>query len=216
MKPSEVVWRKAVDSNTESSDCNMIPLRLLVTQAGDTCTGCSWEKNALRNRNCFSLLFFLLSRLVCVFLSETLRVLERQPTTGFSLLPHGMIIPLFCLNTSENLKISLPFTPLGSPHLSLSSLICLIALMVDQKKISHCQRNHPSLSQSNYKPGYFLPSAKHIADWYCMTSFSYLFYPKITEESTLILQWNCLGNFSKTSPLKLSLWKNHPLIAVWN
>lgn len=95
-----------------------------------------------------------------------------------------MIIPLFCLNTSENLKISLPFTPLGSPHLSLSSLICLIALMVDQKKISHCQRNHPSLSQSNYKPGYFLPSAKHIADWYCMTSFSYLFYPKIRGKYT--------------------------------
>lgn len=116
---------------------------------------------------------------------------------------------------SKNLP---PFHPSWfSPPLSLLSYLsyCLI-VMVDQKKISHCQRNHPSLSQSNYKPGYFLPSAKHIADWYCMTSFSYHFYPKITEESTLILQWNCLGNFSKTSPLKLSLWKNHPLIAVWN
>lgn len=116
-------------------------------------------------------------------------------------------MPLFHLNTWENLKISLPLYFL-SPSLSPFFLICLIALMVDQKKISYCQRNHPSLSQSNYKPGYFLPSAKHIADWYCMTSFSYLFYPKITVKSTLILQWNRLGtNFSKTSSLKLSLWK---------
>lgn len=119
-------------------------------------------------------------------------------------------MPLFHLNILENLKISLPLSSL-SLSLSLFSLICRIALMVDQKKISYCQRNHPSLSQSNYKPGYFLPSAKHIADWYCMTSFSYLFFPKITVKSTLILQWNCLGNFSKTSPLKLSLWKT----ALW-
>lgn len=115
-------------------------------------------------------------------------------------------MPLFHLNTSENLKISLPLCFL-SLSLSPFFLICLIALMVDQKKISYCQRSHPSLSQSNYKPGYFLPSAKHIAAWYCMTSFSYLFYLKITVKSTLMLQWNCLGNFSKTSLLKLSLWK---------
>lgn len=115
-------------------------------------------------------------------------------------------MPLFRLNTLENLKISLTLSSLTLSVSSLS-LICLLALMADQKKISHCQRNHPSLSQSNYKPGYFLPSAKHIADWYCMTSFSCFFHPKITVKSTLILQWNCLGNFSKTLPLKLSLWK---------
>lgn len=215
MKQSEVIWRKVVDSNTESSDCNMIPLRLLVTQAGDTCTGCSWEKDALRNRNSFS---FFPKQTSVPFPLVNLKSFGKTTNCGlFIVTPRDDNTSILSehFRKSENLPpFLLSQSPPPPPPPSL--LICLIALMVDQKKISHCQRNHPSLSQSNYKPGYFLPSAKHIADWYCMTSFSYLFYPKITEESTLILQWNCLGNFSKTSPLKLSLWKNHPLIAVWN
>lgn len=105
-------------------------------------------------------------------------VFSVQLTVGFPLQPHGMIMPLFHRNTSGKSK-NLPLSP-QSVSLFPGFLICLIALMVDQKKISFCLRSHPSLSQSNYKPGYFQPSAKHIAAWYCMTSFSYLSWLEIT------------------------------------
>lgn len=125
MKPSEVIWRKAVDSNTESSDCNMIPLRLLVTQAGDTCTGCSWEKNALRNRNCFSFLFFfLLSRLCLHF--PLLNLKSFGKTTNYGL----FIVTPWDDNTSilsEHFRKSKnlpPFYPSRfSPPLSLLSYL---------------------------------------------------------------------------------------------
>ena len=75
-------------------------------------------------------------------------------------------------------KISLPLSPQA---LFLSAFFFLSVLLpsVDQRKISFCLRNHPCLSQSNYKPGYFSLSAKHFADRYSMTLHSHLFYQKI-------------------------------------
>lgn len=113
-------------------------------------------------------------------------------SVGFSAVPHETIILLVCPQTSEEITKS-PLSPLLH---SLSLTFFLSVLLPPWLEISFCQRNHSSLSQSNYKAGYFLLLAKHIADWYCMTSFSHLFYSKITVKSTLALQWNCLGDHS--------------------
>lgn len=69
---------------------------------------------------------------------------------------------------SENHPLSLYFLSL----LRASFLSLLLPSWLTKREISCCQRSHRSLSQSNYKTGYFLPSAKHISNRYCMTSSS--------------------------------------------
>lgn len=62
--------------------------------------------------------FFFSFPVLNVFSSCKPKSLEGQPTVGFSLYPHGTIMPLFRLNTSENQKISLPLSFLSlSPSL---------------------------------------------------------------------------------------------------
>lgn len=112
--------------------------------------------------------------------------------------------PTVTSNALQIWKKSPPTSPL-----SLSPPACLLLSYLSycphgwpQEKIS-CQRSHPRLSQSNYKPGYFFTSAKHIAHWYCMTSSSSHLPPhrKITVESTLMLRCDrLLGAGGETSP----------------
>lgn len=108
-------------------------------------------------------------RLMCFFLPN-FRLWKRQQSLFF-------FSPTVTSNALQIWKKSPPTSPL-SLSFSLSLPACLLLSYLSycphgwpQEKIS-CQRSHPRLSQSNYKPGYFFTSAKHIAHWYCMTSSS--------------------------------------------
>lgn len=87
------------------------------------------------------------------------------------------------------------------------SLICRGGHTVDQGWI------HPGLSQSNFKCGHFSLLALWRAD---IAWVPRLFYLQITVKSTLRLQRNCLGNFSKDFASEVKPLENLPEIAAWN